>query len=251
MYQLRKGPRDPKVIFEDADILVLDKPDGWIVNDAVSAIGQPIIQSWLATNFSYEIATSVPERSGVVHRLDKDTSGILLVAKTKQAFYDLQSQFAHREVSKTYTALLHGALTPPQGEVSVAVGRLPWRRDRFGVIPDGRLSVSGYKLIDLYRPIQQTKQFDALYSLTSFFPKTGRTHQIRIHAKYLGASIVCDPFYAGRKTARRDALWCPRLFLHASQIEFNHPASGIQVRFESELPDDLRIVLKHLEKVNP
>lgn len=249
MYQLRKSPRDPKVIFEDTDILVLDKPDGWIVNDAVSAAGQPIIQSWLASNFSYEIATSEPERSGVVHRLDKDTSGILLVAKTQQAFYDLQSQFAHREVSKTYTALLHGVLTPAQGEVNVAVGRLPWRRDRFGVVTDGRPSVSEYRLIDLYRPTNKGRQFDPFYSLTSFFPKTGRTHQIRIHAKYLGASIVCDPFYAGRKTARRDALWCPRLFLHASQIEFTHPTSGTRVSFVSELPDDLRLALGHLEKV--
>lgn len=233
----------PKIIYEDAILLVLDKPAGWIVNDATTTTGQPTVQDWLRRNFQFPIFNFQELRNGIVHRLDKETSGIILVAKSKSAFESLQKQFKERKVKKTYLALLHGVLNEKVGEIEVPVGRLPWRRDRFGVLPGGREARTSYQVIDyLTRDGEE-------YSLVEAKPKTGRTHQIRIHLKYLGHPVVADEFYAGRKTARRDRTWCPRLFLHASAIEFFHPERGQKVKFSSRLPDDLAAVLATLEKL--
>ena len=174
--------------------------------------------------------------------MDKETSGILLVGKTEEAFKNLQAQFKERVVEKTYTTLLHGRLEPARGVVEVPVGRLPWNRERFGVLPGGRESISHYEVEAYFSKERQE------YSLTTFKPKTGRTHQIRIHAKYLGHPIVGDEFYAGRKTSRADRTWCSRLFLHASQISFIHPKTGKRVVFASYLPQDLEKARLSLEK---
>jgi 23S rRNA pseudouridine1911/1915/1917 synthase len=171
--------------------------------------------------------------------LDKETSGVLLVAKTKEAFDKLQAEFKAREVQKTYVALVHGRIDE-SGEIDAPLGRLPWRRDRFGVVAGGRTSVTSYK------PLQFFPGNNAGHTLVEFYPKTGRTHQIRVHCKYIGHAIVADEFYAGRKTARNDRKWCPRLFLHAASIKFIHPATGKEVEFRSELPSDLQKVLQSL-----
>ena len=165
-----------------------------------------------------------------------------MIAKTKEAFYNLQKQFKERRVAKKYQALVHGKVEMGEGEIKAPVGRLPWRRNRFGVLPGGREAATEYKVLENY----ETKE--GKYSLLELSPKTGRTHQIRIHLKYLGHPIVGDTFYAGRKTARRDRVWCPRLFLHASEISFLHPKTGKRVSFESQLPADLGAVLTSLAK---
>lgn len=235
---------EPETIFEDDSIIVIDKPTGWITNEADTVGDQPTLQSWIAKNVKSQItiAELVTHdklyRSGIVHRLDKETSGILLVAKTVGTFEELQRQFKSREVEKTYTALAHGRVDPPaggEGEISAPVGRLPWRRDRFGVLPGGREATTRYKGIMNYELRITGEQF----TLLELKPKTGRTHQIRIHLKYIGHPIVSDEFYAGRKTARNDRKWCPRLFLHASGIKFTHPKSTKGVEYKSELPADL------------
>ena len=233
---------EPKIIYEDTSLLVLDKPAGWIVNEALTTKNQPVLQSWLSKR-DYPLAKSREERGGIVHRLDKETSGIILVAKTKNAFESLQKQFKERKVKKTYLALLHGALNEKVGDIEVPVGRLPWRRDRFGVLPGGRSSKSSFKVLCEYQ--KEGERF----SLVEVIPQTGRTHQIRIHFKYLGHPVVSDEFYAGRKTSRGDRKWCPRLFLHASAIEFFHPERGQKVKFSSGLPDDLAAALVTLEKL--
>ncbi|KKU25214.1 MAG: Pseudouridine synthase [Candidatus Woesebacteria bacterium GW2011_GWC2_47_16] len=233
---------EPKVIFEDAQLFVLDKPSGWIVNSAQTTKGQKVIQEWLG-NLNFPLAKDNERRSGIVHRLDKETSGILLVAKTPETFENLQAQFKERQVAKAYTALVHGKIEPKNGKIEAAVGRLPWRRDRFGVMPGGREALTLYRVVDYF-----TKAGEK-YSLVEAKPKTGRTHQIRIHLKYLGYPVVADEFYAGRKTARKDRIWCPRLFLHAASIEFLHPTRGQRVKFSSGLPDDLNSVLATLEKL--
>mgnify|MGYP001566258449 CR=1 FL=1 len=230
----------PSIVFEDRELLVLNKPSGWIVNEAQSARGD-ILQTWLS-KMDYRLAKSRELRSGIVHRLDKETSGILLVAKTPEAFGSLQTQFKQRKVQKSYTALVHGKLKPGEGEVVAPVGRLPWRRDRFGIVPGGREAATKYKVLKTY------SQEGSDYSLIEAYPKTGRTHQIRVHLKYLGHPVVADEFYAGRKTARKDRVWCPRLFLHASQIEFSHPGSGKRMSFGSPLPDDLNKALSWLRE---
>ena len=233
---------EPKIIFEDAQLLVLDKPAGVIVNEALTTKNQPVLQSWLSKR-DYPLAKSREERGGIVHRLDKETSGIILVAKTKSAFASLQRQFKERKVKKTYLALLHGSLNEKVGKIEVPVGRLPWRRDRFGVLAGGRASKSSYNVVAEYE--KEGERF----SLVEVTPQTGRTHQIRIHFKYLGHPVVSDEFYAGRKTARGDRKWCPRLFLHAASIEFFHPERGQKVRFSSALAADLAAALVTLEKL--
>ena len=231
----------PEIIFEDDSFFILDKPSGWIVNSAVTTKEQPVIQSWLKDNYEYEISKNDELRSGIVHRIDKETSGLLTVAKTETAFRELQRQFKEREVSKTYITLVHGEVSPEKGVIEVPVGRLPWRRDRFGVVAGGRDSKTSYEVIDIY------KKSNDLYSLVECFPKTGRTHQIRIHMKHINHAIVGDYFYAGRKTSKKDREWCPRLFLHAKKISFTHPVSKKKVEFELNLPSDLKSVLKKLQ----
>jgi 23S rRNA pseudouridine1911/1915/1917 synthase len=229
---------EPQIIFEDKTILVINKPALWIVNDAATTNGQQTLQFWLSRNFKFATARLKEYRSGIVHRLDKETSGILLVAKTKAAFENLQKQFKERKVAKKYLALVHGQVELKEGTIQAPVGRLPWRRDRFGVLPGGREAITKYKV---------QKFYDG-HSLLELSPQTGRTHQIRIHLKYLGHPVVGDSFYAGRKTARADRKWCPRLFLHASEISFLHPQTGKGVVFKSQLPEDLKTALTSLDK---
>lgn len=228
----------PEIIFEDAYIFVLNKPSGYIVNEASTTTTQPVVQTWLKENFDYQIVKDEEYRSGIVHRLDKETSGILLIAKDKETFNKLQTAFKERRVQKTYVALAHGKIPDEMGEINAPVGRLPWRRDRFGVLPGGREAVTRYKVLK-----RITKDGND-YTLLELKPKTGRTHQIRIHLKHLGFPIVADDFYAGRKTARHDRTWCPRLFLHAESISFEHPKTGLKVGYKAELPSELASLLK-------
>jgi len=230
---------NPTIIFEDESILVLNKPSGWITNDASTTTTQPVLQTWLRENLKYPLIGDRERRDGIVHRLDKETSGLLIIAKTISAFENLQSQFKERKVTKTYIALTHGEIEPKEGEIVASVGRLPWRRERFGVLPGGREAITKYKVISYHSLITD---HGSLFTLVELYPKTGRTHQIRIHLKFIGHPIVGDYFYAGRKTAREDRLWCPRLFLHASKISFFHPETGKELTFESELPKDLNLV---------
>jgi len=235
----------PKIIFEDDSLFVIDKPSGWITNSSSTTKDQPVVQRWLEENFHseagylYPLAGDQLMRSGIVHRLDKETSGLLIVAKTKEAFEKLQAEFKSREVEKVYIGLLHGRVEDG-GKIKVLVGRLPYRRDRFGIVVGGRDSETDYKLIKFY------PGNNGGHSLVEFYPKTGRTHQIRIHARYIGHAIVADEFYAGRKTARNDRKWCPRLFLHASKIKFIHPVTGKTIEFESPLSQDLEASLHSL-----
>ncbi len=233
----------PEIIFEDDYLLILSKPSGWIVNDASTVGETPTIQAWLSGKHDFLISKSREFRSGIVHRLDKETSGVLVVAKNKRVFVELQRQFKEREVKKKYLALVHGRVVPREGSVSVPVGRLPWNRERFGVLPGGRPSLTRYKVTGDYRRGEEK------FSLIELFPETGRTHQIRIHMKYLGHPLVSDSFYAGRKTARRDRIWCPRLFLHASEIVIGHPQDGRKINVKAKLPGDLQSVVDKLEPV--
>lgn len=234
-----------KIIFEDSSLLIIDKPSGWITDSANTTKGQSVVQEWVAENLQFPI-NNYQFRNGIVHRLDKETSGILLIAKTKEAYEELQRQFKERLIHKTYIALAHGKVEPQTGIINETVGRLPWRRDRFGVLPDGREAITEYKVIDNY----SYNLDNSIYSLVELKPKTGRTHQIRIHMKHLGFPLVADEFYAGRKTARHDRKWCQRLFLHAGGITFLHPETKKEMTFESSLPDDLREAVAKLVKIS-
>lgn len=235
----------PKIVFEDKQILILNKPAGMVVNWAETTTGAETVQEWVEKRLgikNHELG--IGGRAGIVHRLDKETSGILVVAKTQEAFENLQRQFKKRQVEKKYLALVHGRVKSlnAEGEIKAPVARLAWRRERFGVFPGGREAETKYKVGKYYKLGAKD------YTLLVLTPTTGRTHQIRVHLKYLGHPVVADNFYAGRKTSREDRKWCPRLFLHASQIAFSHPKTGKRVSFSLRLPTDLRNALGRLRK---
>ena len=257
------------MIFEDGEILVLDKPAGMIVNNSDTTVGERTVQEWVEKYLkilnsksqilnkskisnsndqnSFEFRDSNFEftnRAGIVHRLDKETSGILLAAKTKEAFENLQKQFKERKVKKTYIALVHGKIESKEGKINVPVGRLPWNRKRFGVMAEGREAVTRYKILR-YCDIKILR--GEKLTLLELYPETGRTHQIRVHLKYFDHPIFADPLYAGRKTARNDRKLLSRIFLHAAKISFSHPKSHEAMSFESPLPKELEQFLQSID----
>lgn len=244
------------ILHEDTDILVLDKPAGIIVNRADTTRHETTVQDWAEAHLHIVPSeNSYPpddprsvffERGGIVHRIDKETSGILLLAKNPEAFIALQKQFKERVVEKTYLALTHGKVIPAEGEINVPVGRLPWNRKQFGVVAGGRESQTTYKVTRYY------KNEDETLTLVTLFPHTGRTHQIRVHLKYIGFPIFGDYLYAGRKIQRDDRLVLARVFLHAAGIRFIHPKTQEFLTYESPLPPELQQVLDALENLgNP
>lgn len=233
---------EPTVAFEDENILVVNKPAGLIVNKADTSIGQPTLQEWVEkklqrVNPNSDLKSDFYTRSGIVHRLDKETSGLIIVAKDEESFINLQKQFKDRNISKTYEALVHGKVVPEVGEINVPVGRLPWDRKKFGVVADGKEATTNYKVVNTY--IYKKKRGEETLTLIEAYPKTGRTHQIRVHFRYLGYPIFSDSLYVGRKTLRDDRKLLPRHFLHAKNLKFNHPKSGAELSFESSLPSEL------------
>lgn len=271
---------EPKILFEDDELMVIDKPAGMVVNNSATTKNETV-QTWAQRYLKWEVrngnvdnevgsekgkshispqseatplshiqfptsADDFINRNGIVHRLDKETSGVLVIAKTPEAFENLQAQFADRRVEKSYVALVHGKVEPKEGVIDAPVGRLPWNRERFGVLPDGREASTKYRVLSIqYAGEGKDKQE---YSLIELHPKTGRTHQIRVHMKSIGHAVVADEFYAGRKTARNDRKWCPRLFLHAKMIRFTHPKTGEKVEISSPLPADLEAAIAHLSR---
>lgn len=248
------------IIFQDDDFMVIDKPAGLVTTPA-DTISEPTVSDILQTEFGNKL-----DRGGVVHRLDKDTSGILLAAKNQESFDALQNQFRDRTVHKTYAALVH-QFTPKEGTIEGNIGRNPENREKFTVIESGREAVTDYELVKHYQmpeeqlekifpefnSIQKRKLFKtnyAQFSLVHAHPKTGRTHQIRVHLKHLNFPIVGDDKYGGRKIVRLDHRWCKRQFLHAVKISLLHPRTNEPIEFESPLPQDLAESIACLQPVS-
>ena len=229
-----KKKSNPPILFEDKEILVVDKPTG-LVTKRDTSVKEKTLQDWVGERYP----KSLP-----AHRLDKQTSGVLIIAKNPLSLQNLQAQFKNREVKKTYLALAHGKVFPEIGEINSPIGRLPWNRERFGIFPGGRSAETSFKLLSVYQSTDLKPP--NYYSLLEIYPKTGRTHQIRVHLKSIGHPLVSDEFYAGRKTSRKDKTLCPRLFLHASKVAFKHPKTGKSISVESPLPPDLKQVLNSL-----
>ncbi len=235
------------ILFEDDSIIAIDKPSGITVNKAETTKGEMTIQEWAEEQFrvqNLEFRVSQGDfynRGGIVHRLDKETSGILLIAKNPDSFSNLQQQFKDRIIKKTYLALAHGKVSPESGEIKVPVGRLPWNRRQFGVVAGGREALTRYSV----KKVRFYKTFKEYLSLVEVYPETGRTHQIRVHLKYLGYPIFADFLYAGRKTQRNDRKYLSRVFLHASRISFVHPHLEEMVNLESPLSKELDLILAY------
>jgi len=246
------------IIFEDSEIVVIDKPSGIVCNRADTVQGETLQDWWEArykisnlkfSNSQIEDEKYFLERSGLVHRLDRETSGVMVMAKTVPAFVSLLQQFKSRGVQKQYMALTHGYWQAREGEISLPIGRRRDDRKKFGVREDGRESVTKYEVISEYTTWEFPKELKVDdrgyvgFSLVKFLPKTGRTHQIRVHAKQMGHPIVGDFDYAGRKRNREDRKWCNRVMLQAQRIEFEHPRNGKRIHFAStntELNDALK-----------
>jgi 23S rRNA pseudouridine1911/1915/1917 synthase len=243
------------ILYEDDDLAVVDKPAGVTVNRAETTKGEMTMQDWAMGRFKikdegikndkkfgeegWDPRLDFYPRGGVVHRLDKETSGLLILAKNPDAFVALQKQFHDRSVKKVYQALAHGVISPAKGEINVPVGRLPWDRNKFGIIPGGRESKTLYTVLQVY---ENPKTKEKL-TLVELYPQSGRTHQIRVHLKYINHPIFADFLYAGRKTSRTDRKLLERVFLHAAGISFTQPTTGKVLQFESPLPPELQTTL--------
>jgi 23S rRNA pseudouridine1911/1915/1917 synthase len=215
------------IIYEDDDLLVVDKPAGLTVHPAPGHPGHTLVNAILA-HYPHLVDIGDSLRPGIVHRLDKDTSGVMLVAKNRAAQAKLAEQFKAHSVSKSYLVLVKGKLTPENGIIEAAIGRDPQHRQRMAVVSRGREARTEYRVI----------RYIGNYSLLEITPETGRTHQIRVHLAAIGFPVVGDATY-GVKSPH-----LPRQFLHASKIGFNLPLTGKYVEFESKLPPDLEQALR-------
>jgi 23S rRNA pseudouridine1911/1915/1917 synthase len=231
--EVQAEPIPLEVVYEDADIVVVDKPAGMVVHPAHGHHSGTLVNALLGhcTDLSGIGGTLRP---GIVHRLDKDTSGLLIVAKNDQAHRHLQRQFRTRHVSKTYLALVEGQPSAPSGVIDAPIGRDPKERKRMAVVPEGREARTEYRVLEHF----------AQHTLVEACPVTGRTHQIRIHFASIGHPIVGDRVYGYRK----QRLPLKRHFLHAAHIAFDLPSSEEHMEFHSKLPQDLESLLEKLRR---
>lgn len=257
-----------RILFEDSWILVIDKPPGVVVNKA-ETVRVETVQDLISDYLKLK-DLGIGGRAGLVHRLDRETSGLLLAAKTEKAFLNLQDQFKSRSVRKKYSALVHGHLKQEEGEIEAKIVRVG-KFGKFGVAKrddrevrearteykvEKRLTIDEKSFGELVSESLTKARLNYLkrqareYSLLDVFPKTGRTHQIRVHLKSISHPVVSDLIYTPKKLLDFDLLWCPRLFLHAAELEFRHPATGKNISFRLPLPSDLKEALKQLTTVN-
>lgn len=223
-----------KIVYEDNNFLVIDKPAGLEVAAEIKT-DEPTLVLWLVKKYpGISKIGPDPARPGIVHRLDKNASGLLLVAKTETAFENFSKQFKERTVKKEYTVLVHGELTQEEGVIEFPIARA--KSGRFAALPLS--SEAGRPAVTEYEVIKRFKNFTLLLARI----KTGRTHQIRVHFFALGYPVVGDKLYRPRKI-KEAAL--PRLFLHASKISFIDLDGG-KKEFRSDLPEELRDFLNNL-----
>ncbi len=232
------------VVYEDPDLLIINKPAGLLTHPVNREDGSESVVSWLLKNRpSIKDVGEDKIRPGIVHRLDKETSGLLLIAKNQKSFEYLKELFQKREIIKTYIALVYGQLKNKKGVIETPLGKLGTKqttRIHGRKELKEKSAITEYKVIKEYSP---STLYPIPYTLLEVHPLTGRTHQIRVHLKSIGHPVVCDPLYAGKK------LICPpelnRLFLHAQKLSFVSPASE-SLTVETDLPPDLDNFLKIL-----
>jgi 23S rRNA pseudouridine1911/1915/1917 synthase len=224
------------VVYEDADLLIIDKPAGLVVHPAPGHPGGTLVNALLARDTEYGGIAGV-QRPGIVHRLDRDTSGLLMVAKDDRAQASLMAQLKARGVKKTYLGLAMGAVTATSGRVEAPIGRDPHHRTRMAVVPGGREAATGYRVRERL-PGWTLLELDLI---------TGRTHQIRVHLSAIDHPLAGDPLY-GTGTSRRGPAGLERLFLHSWRIELQSPSDGHLIRATAPLPPELESVLERLRQ---
>ncbi|MFO7320623.1 MAG: RluA family pseudouridine synthase [Chloroflexota bacterium] len=228
-------PIDLNVLYEDDLLAVIDKPAGLIVHPGAGNETGTLVNAILHRWPQIGEMNYAPKRRGIVHRLDKDTSGLLLVAKDQRAMQHLMRQFQQRSVEKIYLALLERAPKTPTGRIEVPIMRDPNQRRKMIVHRAGRPAISEYAVIERFRTGQVLVRVRLL---------TGRTHQIRVHMAFMEAPVVGDTLYGYRKAK----FGLRRQFLHAARLCFDHPTTGERLCFESPLPPELETVLSDLRR---
>jgi 23S rRNA pseudouridine1911/1915/1917 synthase len=222
------------VVYEDADMLIVDKASGLVVHPSAGHDGGTLVNALLARGTEYGGIAGVM-RPGIVHRLDRDTSGLLMVAKNDRAQASLMAQLKARGIKKTYLGLVQGAVAATTGRIEAPIGRDSHHRTRMAVTQDGRPAVTGYRVRERL-PGWTFLEMDLI---------TGRTHQIRVHLAAIGHPLAGDPVY-GSGTSRHGAPGLERLFLHSWRIELQAPDDGHVIRAEAPLPAELEAVLDRL-----
>ncbi|HEY8846904.1 MAG TPA: RluA family pseudouridine synthase, partial [Candidatus Limnocylindrales bacterium] len=232
------------IVYQDSDLLIVDKPAGLVVHPSPGHGSGTLVNALLALDSAGSGAfggIAGVQRPGIVHRLDRDTSGLLMVARNDAAQHSLMAQLKARRVKKTYLALVLGEVSAEVGRIEAPIGRDPKHRTRMAVVPDGRASTTGYRVRERF----------AGWTLLELDLVTGRTHQIRVHLEAIGHPIAGDPVYGtgtSRKGPRPTGAPRPleRLFLHAWRIQLTSPSHGNLIRAEAPLPPELEGVLEGL-----
>lgn len=233
------------IIFEDNDLLVVNKPAGIVVNRSETQKDNYTLQDWVEENIELDSsnAESNPDfidRSGIVHRLDKETSGLIIIAKNPTAFKRMQKRFKSRDVKKKYMAFCYGdfsKLGDSEIIVDAPIARNPDRRQKFAVVEEGKSAITKFELVKVF------KHDEEQLSLVGCFPETGRTHQIRVHLTALGFPVVGDKLYSGRKRSKKYGDKFERQYLHACELEFEHPITNEEIKLDVPLPEDMLSML--------
>ena len=221
------------IVYEDDDVIVINKPQGMVVHPAPGHDEHTLVNALL-----YHCPLSTINgtfRPGIVHRIDKDTSGLLMVAKNDKAHRSLAKQLKDKTNIREYVALVHGRIAEDEGTINAPIGRSLKDRKKQAVVKDGRNAVTHFEVLKRYRD----------YTLVKCILETGRTHQIRVHMKYIGHPLVGDPLYGPKKTIKGNGQ-----FLHAGKLGFVHPTTGKVLIFEAPLPKSFQECLEKLDKTN-
>lgn len=221
------------IVYEDDDVIVINKPQGMVVHPAPGHDEHTLVNALL-----YHCPLSTINgtfRPGIVHRIDKDTSGLLMVAKNDKAHRSLAKQLKDKTNIREYVALVHGRIAEDEGTINAPIGRSLKDRKKQAVVKDGRNAVTHFKVLKRYRD----------YTFVKCILETGRTHQIRVHMKYIGHPLVGDPLYGPKKTIKGNGQ-----FLHAGKLGFVHPTTGKLLIFEAPLPKIFQECLEKLDKTN-
>lgn len=229
------------IVYEDDWLLVVNKPAGLVVHPAPGNRDGTLVNALLAHCGASLSGIGGVARPGIVHRLDKDTSGLMVVAKSDAAHVALKAQFLDRSLTRTYWALAHGVPWPRQGSIDAPIGRSPRNRKKMAVVAGGRSALTNYRTITT---------FDTCASLLECRLQTGRTHQIRVHLASIGHPVIGDPLYGrANKRAGAETLALGRQALHAKILSFIHPSTQQRMRFEAGIPNDMKALVKKLELI--